>query len=154
MIFTGEKQNKIKRRVVAMVLCICMVVALSGTSGFGLYAAGENMGGSHENGVATASDAEVGNTPADQNKESEATPVGNVAEDITEDPADEMTEDSQIEETKEQSTLALNWAVVESGRFDTPAENKYIVLDLGDEGTSFDSEIGRASCRERVCLYV
>jgi glucan-binding YG repeat protein/N-acetylmuramoyl-L-alanine amidase len=139
MIFTGEKKNKIKRRVVAMVLCICMVVALSGTSGFGLYAAGENMGGSHENGVATASDAEVGNTPADQSNESEATPVGNVAEDITEDPADEMAEENQTEETKEQSTLALNWAVVESGRFDTPAENKYIVLDLGDEGTSFDS---------------
>ena len=29
MIFTGEKKNKIKRRVVAMVLCICMVVALA-----------------------------------------------------------------------------------------------------------------------------
>ena len=62
MIFTGEKKNRLKRRIIAMVLCICMVMALSGTSGFGLYAAGENTG------VATAGDADetskVSNTPA------------------------------------------------------------------------------------------
>ena len=37
------------------------------------------------------------------------------------------------------SELGLNFAVVEEARFDTPFENKYIVVDMGEEGTSFDS---------------
>lgn len=131
-----------------MVLCICMVMALSGTSGFGPFAAGENTG------VATAGDADetsnVQNTPA---------PAGNIADEITDEKPevsqtadDQVSEEQSVEETiteeptseesmadsTVQSMLPLNWAVVESGRFDTPAENKYIVLDLGDGSTVFE----------------
>ena len=129
MIFTGEKKNKIKRKAIAMVLCICMVITLSGTSGFGPFAASENAGTGDTSGVATAGNADVSGTP-----------VGNIGEEITEAPTEIATEE-QTEEAEEdtvQSELSLNWAVVEAGRFDTPSENNYIVLDLGDGSVTFD----------------
>jgi len=155
MIFTGKKKKNMKHKVIAVLLCICMIMAYSGTSGPGIYAASE------KNGVATAGDAETTSTstvnvdetgteaPTESavQKTTEETPdeksidtAGETTEETTEETIGETVEET-TEETKIQSELPLNWAVVESGRFDTPVENKYIVLDLGDVSQVYEDAV-------------
>ena len=43
------------------------------------------------------------------------------------------------EETVYQSELPINFTVVEEARFNTPADNKYIVVDMGDGSVQFES---------------
>ena len=93
-----------KRKVIALILCILMVVSVCAVNS-PLKSFAE---GNVEDGFASASDAEV-----------------DEAENVQ-------------ESVYKASGLNVNFAVVEQSRFDTPAKDKYIVIDLGDgsEGIS------------------
>lgn len=100
-----------KRKIVAGILCTSMVISLNATSGLGLVSAGEAST------AATAGDAMV--------KKVEKGLAGAATEtdaDILYIPSDKQ----------------VNFAVVEEARFDTPVSDKYVVIDLGEEGDSLE----------------
>ena len=63
------------------------------------------------------------------------------AEEINDYAVASSTDAAQENEASEilSSDLQVNFSVVEEARFDTPFENKYIVVDMGDGSTQFES---------------
>ena len=73
---------------------------------------------------AAADDADAADLDSDKTAPEDAESEEDLAED---------------EEVVLPSELGVNFAVIEDGRFDTPATDKYLVIDLGEGGNAFEN---------------
>ena len=125
--------SKRRNRFIAILLVMAFICSLWGRKGLGFVSADEE--------VATATDA----TEAGADSGSGALTGGTVAT-TTDAKAGEPEEGEILDFSEEDndasildSELELNFVVVSGDRFDTPSYDNYIALDLGEEGTTFDS---------------
>lgn len=126
--------SKVRNRFIAILLVMAFICSLWGHRGLGLVSAdGE---------AATPTDAtEVGTTAGSSDASFEATLTATATEAVEIISEDETSdeEEEEKETTFLDSELSLNFVVISGDRFDTPSSDNYIVLDVGEEGTTFDS---------------